>query len=697
MKPRFRSLFLVFFSIPAMAQTGEGPDSSLVLETVQVRSFEQRRRADQTAAAVQIIDFSKADRGQKTSLVSGMNTVAGVRMEERSPGSYRVNIRGSSLRSPFGVRNVKVYWNDIPLTDPGGNTYFNQLAWNNFSYLEIFKGPAGSMYGAGTGGLIQSYSIERWQPGVEAEYNLGSYNRHTLLAAARFGQNENKNQVTYAHDESAGYRDQSAMRRDNFSWVSILQPGEKQKITAALLYTDLFYQTPGALTLAEYRSNPRAARPAAGGFPSATGAGAAIYQQNLTAGFSNQFSIGQGWSNQTVLYGSFNKVRNPAIRNYERRLEPSAGGRTVFSYEKKDNAENRVQFSAGSEVQAGWFNTRVSRNQNGQPDSVQTNDDIRFSVLSLFAQGDWSAHERWFINTGVSINRNTVQLTRLSSYPVIVQKRTYRNEIAPRVSVRRNFKNGFSLRATVSRGFSPPTIGELLPSTGIISTDLEAEYGWNHELSLIQSIFKRKLRLEITGFYFKLNNALVQRRDISGADFFVNAGNTKQKGLELTADYITLFRSSWLQYGSFNVAWTLQHFRYGNFKRGTEDYSGKTLPSVPGRSFSVLADFQLKNGIYSQTTWYAASSILLNDANTAKADPYRLLGWRIGWRKTIRKKFKWNFFGGAENLLNETYSLGNDINAAAGRFYNAAAPRNYYAGVSFQWIKPSKPVVPPAK
>jgi glutamate synthase domain-containing protein 2 len=35
-------------------------------------------------------------------------------------------------------------------------------------------------------------------------------------------------------------------------------------------------------------------------------------------------------------------------------------------------------------------------------------------------------------------------------------------------------------------------------------------------------LLKNKLLLEATGFYFKLNNALVQRRDLSGADYFVN-------------------------------------------------------------------------------------------------------------------------------------------------------------------------------
>ena len=682
-------LFLAAFLLHsrAFSQQVLMNDSSATLEEVQVRSFEQQRKQSQTAVNAISISFNNGDRNNKTALVSGFNTIAGVRMEERSPGSYRINIRGSSLRSPFGVRNIKVYWNDIPITDPGGNTYFNQFAYNNFSSIQIFKGPAGSMYGAGTGGLIQLYNLERWQPGVQAEYNIGSYNRHTILATAGFGQKENKNQLSYAHDQADGYREQSAMRRDNFSWISELKANDRQKITASLLYTDLYYQTPGALTIAEYNNNTRAARPAAGGFPSAINARAAIYQQNLTAGFSNQYTFNTRWSNQTTLYGAFNQVKNAAVRNYERRLEPSAGGRTVFNYEKKAKDGSHAKYSAGSEMQAGWFNTRVSRNRNGQPDTVQTNDDIRFWVANFFLQGDWIIQEQWFINTGFSLNQSSVRFARLSIYPVNPQQRTYRNELAPRLSLRRNLKNGFAMKATISRGFSPPTIAELLPSTGVISTELEAEYGWNYEFSLMQSLLNKKLRLEATGFYFKLNNALVQRRDISGADFFINAGNSRQKGLELTADYFTSFRSKWLQYGTINAAFTLNHFRYGEFVRGSEDFSGKILPSVPARSFSLLADVQFKNGCYSNATWFAASAIMLNDANTSKAAAYQLLGWRIGWQKSIRKKYKWNFFAGADNLLNEKYSLGNDINAAAGRYYNAAAPRNYYAGISFQWIR----------
>ncbi|MGZ8536906.1 MAG: TonB-dependent receptor plug domain-containing protein, partial [Flavisolibacter sp.] len=140
--------------------SGQETDSIYIatsLESVKVTAFEHNRELRNVPAAVNFIK-SAFTRFSPLSIVQAINTSPGVRMEERSPGSYRFNIRGSSLRSPFGVRNVKVYYNDIPYTDPGGISFLNQLGSYNFNSLEIIKGPGSSLYGAGTGGvlLIQS-------------------------------------------------------------------------------------------------------------------------------------------------------------------------------------------------------------------------------------------------------------------------------------------------------------------------------------------------------------------------------------------------------------------------------------------------------------------------------------------------------------------------------------------------------------
>lgn len=667
------------------AQQSPVTDSSKTLNEIVVTAFEQNR-AISCGTIVKVINNSNADRYNKTSLVHAFNAVAGTRMEERSPGSYRINIRGSSLRSPFGVRNVKVYWNDIPVTDAGGNTYFNQFAFNNFSFIEIFKGPAGSMYGAGTGGLLLMHSFSNgWPPAAKAEYITGSYGLQNIFLSVGFGDNNRRNQVTYNHTESDGYRNHTKSKRDNISFTSQLNFSDKQQLTASILCNNLFYETPGGLTKAEFLAKPTQARPAAGGFPGADGAKASIYQKNFTVGISHRYKFATGFTNATSVFGTFAQIQNPTFRNYERRNEPGFGGRSSFIYEKKIK-QIKLQLVTGAELQKGFFNTQVSKNKNGNADTLQTNDDIEYFNGSFFVQADMSIKDSWFITAGASINKTKVNFTRLSSYPVLKQGRTYKNEISPRFAVHKKFRKEDAVFASVSRGFSPPTIAELLPSTGAISTFLEAESGINYELGGRISLFKGKLRLEATGYYFKLNNALVSRKDNSNADYFVNAGNTRQNGIEVSADHsISFTKNHFLDNINIRTAYTLSSFKYGDFKKGTADFSGKRLPGVPEHTIAALADMTFKHSIYFNATWYYATRMFLDDANTVESDAYNVLGCRAGWKPAIKSKLKMNLYAGVDNLLSETYSLGNDINAAGGRYYNAAPKRNFYAGISFQW------------
>jgi iron complex outermembrane recepter protein len=81
-------------------------------------------------------------------------------------------------------------------------------------------------------------------------------------------------------------------------------------------------------------------------------------------------------------------------------------------------------------------------------------------------------------------------------------------------------------------------------------------------------------------------------------------------------------------------------------------------------------------------TYTYTGKIALNDANTAFSGSYDLLGGRVGYRRILTKKFRLDVYTGIDNAFNTKYSLGNDFNAAAGRYYNAAAGRNYYGGFS---------------
>jgi iron complex outermembrane receptor protein len=58
---------------------------------------------------------------------------------------------------------------------------------------------------------------------------------------------------------------------------------------------------------------------------------------------------------------------------------------------------------------------------------------------------------------------------------------------------------------------------------------------------------------------------------------------------------------------------------------------------------------------------------------------------KTGWRKKIKQKHMFEVFFGIDNLLNEKYSLGNDLNAFGQRYYNPSPERNYFGGIKINF------------
>jgi len=526
----FLILTLLFASVAGVAQVRDS-----VYVSVEDTAFVRYGKFEQVSPSqIQIGDHAPTT--SMTSVHTLINTVPGVRMEERSPGSYRLNMRGSSLRAPFGVRNVDIYWNNIPLTDPGGSTYFNQVAYNNFTSMNFVKSTASTIYGAGTGGQILIEQMPTKQNEASLELIGGSYGLKTMLASGNIVHHQARHKLTYAHNQTEGYRVQSDMLRDNLSWVSDFKLSPTHQLTASVLYANLYYQTPGALTLAQYEANPKAARPASGIFPSAEDAKAAIFQDNLTGGLTLKNKFFSSIISSTTVYGSYNNIKNSAIRNYEKRVEPHFGGRQLLGFSKKFKSGSWLNIHAGAEIRTGQFSIKVFGNKVGKPDTLQTNDKVATSTYNLFTQFVFSTPNKWTATAAIRYNKIKTAFTRLSENPALQQPFSFSSEWVPRVALTKSFGHQLNLSAMIAKSFSAPTIGELLPSTGIINTSLQAEKGWNYEL-VLNSQAVAGLSLEASLFSFRLRDALVQRRDNAGADYFINAGGARQNGVELFASY----------------------------------------------------------------------------------------------------------------------------------------------------------------
>ncbi|MFC4212715.1 TonB-dependent receptor [Pedobacter lithocola] len=673
--------FIILLStIFVKAQTAK-PDSANKLNDVIIKGYYNTVPLLRSVSAVSLVDSNSIRNQQSSSPVSIFNTVPGVRMEERSPGSYRLSLRGSLLRSPFGIRNIKIYVDDFPLTDAGGNTYLNLLDVASLGSLEIYKGPDASIYGANTGGaiLINTPDI---QNDISASITGGSYGLFHQTANVSKTIKNYKFSVSQGYQRSDGYRQNSAVERKYFQTTQQWNYNASGLLKAFIFYSDLGYETPGGLTAVQLEQNPKLARPATPTIPGALTQQAAIYNKTIFGGLSNTYQIDKHFRHVFALFTSYTDFKNPFITNYEKRYESTLGFRTFLEYaQRNDRFKWNVQGGfegSGTKTQVKNFN-----NNAGTPSALMAYDDLRANQDFAFLRFNFDINSKLLIELASSINFFDYKYERF--FPTIIneQKRNFDAELMPKLALSYLFSPKVSLRASVSKGYSPPTLAEVRSSDNNINNDLQAENGWNYEIGLRYKSLNNRFYANANIFQYELKDAIVRRLNANDTEFFINAGGTKQKGIELeTAAWLLQNAEGFLNGLQLRSSYTYSHYRFENFINGNSNFSGNKLTGVPESVLVSSLEFLFNDGIYLFGQHNYTSSIPLNDANSVYAKRYDLIEVKAGIRNLKLGKTKFEIFGGANNLLNENYSLGNDLNAANNRYFNPAPGRNFFAGLS---------------
>jgi iron complex outermembrane recepter protein len=657
------------------------------LSEVVVTGYESNRPLLETAGALSVIDREVIRRFDESSLVRAVNTVPGVRMEERATASYRLSIRGSSLRSPYGIRNVKVYLGEIPLTESNGITNLNLFDAANFSRMEILKGPTGSIYGAGTGGTVL-LEPRRAAPGekvFQVGTTIGSFGLQRYTASASVGSEKQSMFVQYTRQRLDGYREQSAMDRETLLLTSTFNPSDRSTIKANLIYSDLFYELPGGLTTEQYEQDPRQAR---GGMFGSVAQNASMNQKGVNIGLSQEYRFSDNWKNTTALYGLFRYRDHPFNTDYERNTNQEYGARSRFVFNTNIGVVGTV-LTFGGEYQRGFEAARTYDNNQGITGSLRTDDEVLAKTGLLFTQAEFELPSNWIATAALSLNDTKYEITRLHQAPSgepYQFTRDFSAVLSPRVALLKRLTEQISVHGSISAGFSPPSEEELLTSDGALNQDLEAEKGINYEAGIRGYTLGRRLNFDVVAFHFRLRETIVSRQDLSSIAVFRNVGATSQSGLETALGYTLIEDAS--QPVSLLKVWssyTYNHFRFRDYQKNDIDLSGNKLTGVAPHTITAGLDLATRFGLYLHLTANYVDEIPLTDENTVYADAYLVAGARLGLRRELGAHFLVDIFTGAENLTDQKYSLGNDLNAFGGRYFQPASPRNYYGGFSLSY------------
>ena len=188
------------------------------------------------------------------------------------------------------------------------------------------------------------------------------------------------------------------------------------------------------------------------------------------------------------------------------------------------------------------------------------------------------------------------------------------------------------------------------------------------------------MRYTLAAYHFDIQNAIVRQNNNAGIEYFVNAGSARQAGAELQLNYVTRINKAHQLQMDFGYAF--QPYRFVQYSQAGVVFNGNEVTGNAKHQVTAAITYDYKKRLSVFVRLQSLSKIALTDANDVYASPFTLMQSGVSVNHN-----RFRYFFSVDNLLNVSYSLGNDINAAGRRYYNPSSPRSYMAGISIQMAR----------
>ncbi|AVR44024.1 TonB-dependent receptor [Christiangramia fulva] len=660
-----------------------------VLSEVVLRSSNIPRKIRETPAAISLISSEDLQKTDNFNLVQNLNFVPGVYVNQGGLNTNKINIRGIGSRSQYSTNKIKAYINGIPLTTAEGELTLDDFDPEFLNRIEVVKGPVSSLYGAGLGGSINMFTQTGRASNLKAEFSAGSFDTYKSRIAAGLTKNNISSFINLSHLKSDGFRQNDNYNRYNGSGI-LTATAENGDITSAFFsITDLKAYIPSSLNRDDFLNNPQKAA-----YTWYQAAGYESYKKYIL-GLSYSHDFTEKWTNLSSVFYNSRDGYEPRPFDILDENRNSAGLRTRFNY-KDSFFKKPSELSFGAETMFEWYKTGTFENlyeefearESFQGDRLSLNKQFR-NYLNLFAQMNIELSEKLLLETGINFNITSYRLNDEFADDGIDQSGNYSFDpvVSPRIGLSYEAFAGKNFYASVSHGFSTPTVAETLTPEGQINTDLKTETGINYEVGFKGNWLNNRLYTELNLYSIQISNLLVARR--IGQDQYVgiNAGKSDHNGIE----FFGSFRSSFFSDFSLNpyLKGNFNFFKFDHFVDAGENYSGNTIPGVPEYSVTTGIDADYRQ--FSGTLNYQAfGEMALNDANSGYTDPYQLLNLKLNYNWQLTTDYLISFNFGINNLLDQHYAASIVPNAvgfggSAPRYFYPGQPRNVFGGIKFSY------------
>jgi iron complex outermembrane receptor protein len=691
--PRQTARVILAASLLVPAWLAAQTDSATKLEPVVVTVTRgQGQSVLGSPFALSVTQPDSARPGQRhTAIDETLAMVPGLLVTNRNNPSQdpRLSIRGFGARSTFGVRGIRVLRDGMPLTLPDGQTPLDYLSLESVGRIEVMRGAASALYGNASGGVVDLRSEAPPATPIKGEASqwLGDSGfSRTALSAGGTSRN-----AFYQGDagltKSDGARAHARQRATTGFGRGGMTFGKTEVSMLVLALDNPVAQNPGPLTADELRIDPemadalsvrRDARKAA---------------KQIQVGLSATHPVGSGEAGATIFEGA-RSLDNPltfAIVEIGRHTygasahisqAPALLGTThriIIGTDLQAQNDLRRNYATCADTVPLSAPNATCPSITSERGVVTLDQRELVSSAGVYASDDIAIASRFDVTAGVRADdvRFEVKDRLIDASNPDDSGRRSMSAVSPVLGALMRIAPTHSLYANVASAFETPTATELgnhPDGSAGINQDLNPQRSITSELG-IKGFFGNLLSYDAAVYSTGVKDELVpfEIPDSNGRRFFRNAGRTTRRGAEAGGQ---------LSVGALSLmgAYTFSAFRFDSYRTGGIVYDGNTIPGVPRNRWQSALKAANEAG-FIVIEGEGAGTVFLDDANSVQGPGYTVANLRMGSALAMRNS-RVAVSAGIQNIFDRHYAASIAVNAARGKFFEPAATRNFFVGLS---------------
>ena len=657
----------------------EAPSDTL--DEIVVTATRMESSIRDVARSVSVVNKARIQNAtQQLGLDEALAGVPGLYIQNRYnfSGDLRVAMRGFGARSSFGIRGIRVFVDGIPETLPDGQSGVDSIDLGSAQTIEVLRGPASSLYGNASGGVIAITSeLGGTEPYVEGKVAAGEFGfqQYGLKAAGQI--NSADYLLNVSRTELDGYRDHSKFRGTQLNGRLGIPFNENDRLLVVLNFTDQpEAQDPGGINAAQAAADPASARDRNILFDG----GETVEQQRLGFVYERERSSG------TLT------LRNHYVwRDFANKLPFTGGGSVDLErffygigahYSLGDSLPDGVGLAFGIDYDRQDDDRQRFDNNDGVLGAQTFDQNEKVDSTGIYVQGEYRLNDKWTLQAGLRYDELSYEVSDRFLADGDDSGTLDFDEISPSIGLNYKLAAGVAF-ASYSSGFETPTTTELAnpDASGGFNPSLKPQSADNFEVGYKGGT--DNLYYEVSLFQIDLEDELIpfELAAFPGRDFYSNAGSSSRKGLEAAL--------SWQHDSGFGMdaSFTWSDFEFESFiDDNGNDFSGNKLPGLP-KQFGYLGfNYETDNGFSGVLETVYAGDLFANNANSVEVSSYIVANLRFS---IDYQSGKWRFrpYAGINNLFDESYNNNIRINAFGSRFFEPAPDRHVYVGVVVNYAR----------